>query len=132
MQVMANQIYLTSSQVIKSLATFTTMSEAAPACISMLGSLLDPYNLPLVIDSLPTQTVEEIKEHVQLLRKFNPANPTGSYMLNLCQLADYAIARRLLKCWCTEVRIGVCRPSAHEVNPQQKPCPDISLGKSFV
>ena len=49
------------------------------------------------------------------LRTFSPANPTGSYVLNLSQVVDFGVAARLRTCWAVEVRTGACRPSELEV-----------------
>lgn len=43
-----------------------------------------------------------------MLGKFNVANPTGRYVLNLGQIADYAIAVQLLTSWNVEVQVAEC------------------------
>ena len=81
------------------------------AALALLTSLDDAYNLPRVLASLSPEARAQAEAALGPLRAFNPANPTGSYVLNLSQVVDNALANRLLTCWAVEVRMGICKPA---------------------
>jgi hypothetical protein len=129
-QVLAASIYVTSAQAIRALDGFHARLEQVRACLSLLPSLEDLFNMPLVLDSLAPEAQAKVNACLGALRTFSPANPTGSYLLNLGHAVDFAVAQRLLTCWAVEVQQGICRRTELEVGAFVYFCkwqPDLNI-----
>jgi hypothetical protein len=118
---MAASIYVTSTQAIKALSGFHSRLEQVRACLSLLTSLEDAFNLHLVIGSLAPEAQQQVNASLGCLCNFSPANPTASYVLNLSQTVEYILAKRLLVCWANEIRLGLCKPAELQVRRFQHP-----------
>jgi hypothetical protein len=84
------------------------------AALALLGTIEDPFRLPRVLAALAPEARHQARACLGALRAFNPGNPTGSYVLNLSQPVDHAVAARLLTCWAVETRMGLCKPGELE------------------
>jgi hypothetical protein len=114
-QVLAGAMYIPSHLAIRALAPFHSRTDQVRACLSMLSSLADPYSMPHVLASLSAEARNQTFSRLGDLAGFNPANPTGTYVLNLSQAVDYAVASRLLTCWAVEAKVGLCRATELQV-----------------
>ena len=72
----------------------------------------DVFTPGLHIESV---TSLQIEWRLGALAQFSPANPTGSYVLNLSADVDFSLACRLLTCWGVETRQGICKASDLQV-----------------
>lgn len=116
-QVLAHAVYVTCAQAIKALQGFSARSEQVRAALAMLAALEDPVHLPRVIEALSPEAQQQVLWRLGPLRGFSPANPTGTYVLNLSQAVDLSLAARLLTCWGVQIRQGLCKPAELQARP---------------